>query len=83
VGNSRESSRTVVADEIQATAEGLKDPVEGKAAVRSRLAGFVMPLHVFAEIGGVLVSIQWSPIRGGRTASGHWSFAARRAQVAK
>ena len=54
------------ADNIRATADGLKEPVDGKAAVRARLAGFLVPLHVLAEIGGVSVSIQWSPIAGDR-----------------
>jgi hypothetical protein len=54
------------ADDFHATADGVKEPVEGKAAVRARLAGFLVPLHVFAEIGGVSVSIQWSPITGDR-----------------
>src|SRR5260370_15185741 len=54
------------ADDIRATADGLKEPVEGKAAVRAQLAGFLVPLHVFAEIGGVSFSIQWSPIPGDR-----------------
>jgi len=55
------------ADDIHATADGLKEPVAGKAAVRARLEGFLVPLHVFAEIGGVSVSIQWSPITGDRS----------------
>jgi hypothetical protein len=54
------------ADDIHATAEELKEPVEGKAAVRARLAGFLVPLHVLAEIGGVSVSVQWSPITDDR-----------------
>ena len=40
------------ADDIHATADGVKEPVVGKAAIRARLAGFLVPLHVFAEIGG-------------------------------
>ena len=59
------------ADDIHATADGLKEPVEGKAAVRARLAGFLVPLHVFAEIGGVSVSIQWSPLTGDRPDETH------------
>jgi hypothetical protein len=54
------------ADDIHATADGLNEPVEGKAAVRARLAGFLVPLHMFAEIGGLSVSIRWSPITGDR-----------------
>jgi hypothetical protein len=55
------------ADDIHATADGLKDSVAGKAAVRALLEGFLVPLHVFAEVGGVSVSIQWSPITGDRS----------------
>ena len=67
------------ADDIHATADGLKEPVEGKAAVRARLAGFLVPLHVFAEIGGVSVSIQWSPITGDRPDETHsaWTLELR------
>src|SRR5258708_17408330 len=49
------------ADDIHATADGLKEPVEGKAAVRARLAGFLVRLHVFAEIAGVSFSLHCSP----------------------
>src|SRR5262249_40330759 len=67
------------ADEIHATADGLKEPVMGKAAVRTRLAGFLVPLHVLAEIGGVSVSIQWSPITGERSDETHstWTLELR------
>jgi hypothetical protein len=40
----------------------MKELVHGKAVVRARLAGFLIPLHVFAEIGGVSVSSQSRPI---------------------
>src|SRR5437899_1062766 len=46
------------AEDIEGTTDTMKEPVHGKAAVRIRLAGFLVPLHVFAEIGGVSVSIQ-------------------------
>jgi hypothetical protein len=67
------------ADDIHATADGLKEPVVGKAAVRARLAGFLVPLHVLAEIGGVSVSIQWSPITGDRLDETHsaWTLELR------
>ncbi len=67
------------ADDIHATADGLKQPVEGKAAVRALLAGFLVPLHVFAEIGGVSVSIQWSPLTGDRPDETHsaWTLELR------
>jgi hypothetical protein len=67
------------ADDIHATADGLKEPVVGKAAVRARLAGFLVPLHVLAEIGGVSVWIQWSPITGDRSDETHsaWTLELR------
>jgi len=67
------------ADDIHATSDGLKEPVEGKAAVRARLAGFLVPLHVLAEIGGLSVSIQWSPITGDRPHETHsaWTLELR------
>ena len=52
------------AEDIEGTTDSMKEPVHGRAAVRGRLAGFLIPLHVFAEIGGVSVSIQSSPIKG-------------------
>ena len=57
----------------------MKEPVHGKAAVLTRLAGFLVPLHVFAEIGGVSVSIQSSPIRGDRADETHsaWTLQLR------
>lgn len=67
------------ADDIHATADGLIEAVEGKAAVRARLAGFLLPLHVFAEIGGLSVSIQWNPIMGDRPDETHsaWTLELR------
>src|SRR6266403_768392 len=65
------------ADDIHATTDGLKEPVEGKAAVRARLAGFLVPLHVFAEIRGVSGSscrVTWCSRRrwrAGRVLSEH------------
>ena len=57
----------------------MKEPVHGKAAVRTGLAGFLVPLHVFAEIDGVSVSIQSSPIRGDRADETHsaWTLEVR------
>ena len=38
------------AEDMEGTTDTMKEPVHGKAAVRTRLAGFLVPLHVFAEI---------------------------------
>jgi hypothetical protein len=59
------------AEDIEGTTDTMKEPVHGKAAVRTRLAGFLVPLHVFAEIGGLSVSIHSSPIRGDRADETH------------
>jgi hypothetical protein len=72
------------ADDIHATADGLKEPVAGKPAVRALIEGFLVPLHVFAEIGGVSVSIQWSPITGDRSdeTNSAWTLELRGAEGA-
>ena len=51
------------AEDIEGTTDSMKGRVHGKAAVRARLAGFLIPLHVFAEIGGVSVSITFCDLR--------------------
>ena len=67
------------AENIERTTDTMKEPVHGKAAVRTRLAGFLAPLHVFAEIRGASVSIQSSPIRGDRADETHsaWTLQLR------
>ena len=54
------------AEDIEGTTDAAEESVHGKAAVPSRFAGFLVPLHVFAKIGGEYVSIQSSPIREDR-----------------
>lgn len=50
------------ADDIAVTSDTLQDPIRGKASVRALLANFLAPLHVMAEIGGLLVSIRQTAI---------------------
>ena len=52
------------ADDIQVSSETDKEPIRGKARVRSLLANFLVPLHVMAEIGGLLISIRQTSIPG-------------------
>ena len=52
------------ADDITVTGNSLQDPIRGKARVRALLANFLMPLHIMAEIGGLLVSIRQTAIPG-------------------
>jgi hypothetical protein len=52
------------ADEIEVSSETGEEPIRGKAMVRSFIASFLVPLHVMAEIGGLLVSIRQTAIPG-------------------
>jgi len=52
------------ADDIQVSSETAEEPVRGKARVRSLLANFLVPLHVMAEVGGLLISIRQTAIHG-------------------
>ena len=61
-GNAQDPSRTIASERAL---NGAIVATDISAAVRARLAGFLIPSHVFAEIGGVSVSIQSSPIMGG------------------
>ena len=52
------------ADDMEVSSETGEGPVHGKARVRSLLANFLVPLHVMAEIGGLLISIRQTSIPG-------------------
>jgi hypothetical protein len=52
------------ADDIEASSETREEPIRGKARVRSLLANFLVPLHVMAELNGLLISIRQSAIPG-------------------
>jgi hypothetical protein len=52
------------ADDLKVGSETEEEPIHGKARVRSLLAAFLVPLHVMAEIGGLLISIRQSAIPG-------------------
>ncbi len=52
------------ADDIEASSETREEPVRGKARVRSLLFNFLVPLHVMAEVGGLLISIRQTAIPG-------------------
>ena len=51
-------------DDVEVSGEDTRETIRGKEKVRALLFNFLMPLHVMAEIGGVLVSIQHRPIPG-------------------
>ena len=50
------------ADEIVLTSEATRPPVRGKDALRSFLAFSLIPLHIFAEIGGMRAVVHVQPI---------------------
>jgi len=52
------------ADDIEVASETGEEPIRGKARVRSVIANFLVPLHVMAEIGGLLVSIRQTAMSG-------------------
>ena len=52
------------ADDVEVSGETEEEPVRGKARVRSLLAKFLVPLHIMAEIRGLLVSVRQSAIPG-------------------
>src|SRR6266404_6136849 len=52
------------ADEIEVSSETGEEPIRGKARLRSLIANFLVPLHVMAEIGGLLISIRQTAAPG-------------------
>ena len=52
------------ADDVEVGSETGEEPIRGKARVRSLIATFLVPLHVMAEIGGLLISIRQTAIPG-------------------
>jgi hypothetical protein len=52
------------ADEIVGSSEATEEPIRGKAGVRSLVFGFLVPLHVMAEVGGLSISVREAPIPG-------------------
>jgi hypothetical protein len=51
-------------EDIEVASENGEEPIRGKADVRSIIANFLVPLHVMAEIGGLLVFIRQTAIPG-------------------
>jgi hypothetical protein len=59
------------ADDITVTSDAAPEPIGGKTRVRALLANFLAPLHIMAEIGGLLVSIRQAAIPGDVAAETH------------
>jgi len=51
-------------DEIEVSSETADEPIRGKDRVRSLLANFLYPVHVMAEVGGLIVTIRVTEIAG-------------------
>src|SRR5258708_3104542 len=51
-------------DDIEATSDTGEKPIRGKERVPSLLFNFLAPLHVMAEVGGLLISIRQNAIPG-------------------
>jgi len=52
------------ADGIEGSGDTTKEPIRGKAGVRSLVFGFLVPLHAMAEVGGVSISVRQTSIPG-------------------
>ena len=52
------------ADDIEGSSETTREPIRGKARVRSLLFSFLVPLHAMAEIGSVSISVRETAIPG-------------------
>ena len=55
---------TFYADDVEVSSEDSRETIHGKERVRTLLLNFLIPLHVMAEIGGLLVSIRQTAISG-------------------
>ena len=49
------------ADDVEVSTETEKEPIRGRARVRSLLYNFLVPLHIMAEVGGLSTSIRETP----------------------
>ena len=55
---------TFYAKDVEVSSEPQEQPVRGREKVRTLPADFLIPLHMMAEIGGLLVSVRESPVPG-------------------
>ena len=59
------------AEDIEVSSATSTEPIRGKARVSALLHGFLVPLHVMAEIGGVSISIRQITMPGDAAAETH------------
>ena len=50
------------ADDVEVSSEDLPETIRGKARVRPFLLNFLVPLHVMAEVAGLSISVQQTPV---------------------
>ena len=64
------------AEEVEVASDGHSTGLVGKARLLPVLFNFFAPLHVMAEIGGLAVTLRYSPIRGDKRGERHteWSL---------
>ena len=64
------------ADDVELHSDSSMEPLIGRERLTSRLLGFLVPLHVMAEIGGLSVSVSERPIAGDSLDEQHsqWSL---------
>jgi hypothetical protein len=55
---------TFYGDEIEVSSETADETIRGKDRVRSLLGNFLYPVHVMAEVGGLIVTIRVTEIAG-------------------
>jgi hypothetical protein len=64
------------AEDVEVRSDSSLSPLKGKDRLKSRLLGFLVPLHVMAEIGGLSVSVSERRIAGDSLDEQHsqWSL---------
>ena len=64
------------AEDVEVRSDSSPEPLIGRDSLKSRLLGFLLPLHVMAEIGGLSVSVSERPIAGDSLDEQHsqWSL---------
>jgi len=64
------------ADDVEVHSDSSPEPLVGRAHLKSLLMGFLVPVHVMAEIGGLSVSVSEIPIAGDSRDEQHsqWSL---------
>jgi hypothetical protein len=64
------------AEQVEVASDGHSTGLAGKARVLPVLFNFLVPLHVMAEIGGLSVTLRYSPIHSDKSEEQHaeWSL---------